>query len=206
MSDRPSPLPKCASFSGPSSALSRLTRSAQAHLKVLELDDAVRKGRFKIDGEIVVRSPPSSQHHLEGLDDSVEVNVSKAAIEPVWHLAGVAERFGIDERDLRRALFEETGGMFPELQTRPDLKLFLPPVGGATVYVGLLVWLACANCELSCRSSDRHATCPTSRRRSPFEFMTNATGAMSSAAISVPADRICCMASKKPSRRRRRAA
>lgn len=36
---------------------------------------------------------------------------------------------------LRRALFEETGGMYPELITRPDIKVFLPPIGGLTVYI-----------------------------------------------------------------------
>jgi hypothetical protein len=37
--------------------------------------------------------------------------------------------------DLRRALFEETGGMYPELVTRSDLEVFLPPIGGQTLYV-----------------------------------------------------------------------
>ena len=36
---------------------------------------------------------------------------------------------------LRRALFEQTGGMFPELVTRLDLQVFLPPTGGTTVYL-----------------------------------------------------------------------
>ena len=39
--------------------------------------------------------------------------VTKAAIEPVWYLPGVAQRFGCSETDLRRVLFEETGGMYP---------------------------------------------------------------------------------------------
>jgi GTP cyclohydrolase II len=39
------------------------------------------------------------------------------------------------ENFLRRALFEETGGMYPELVTRPDIKVFLPPIGGMTVYI-----------------------------------------------------------------------
>src|ERR671939_14639 len=64
-----------------------------------------------------------------------EVRVTKAAIDPVWHLPGLAERFGIAEHELRRTLFEETGGMFPELVTRPDLEVFLPPIGGTTVYL-----------------------------------------------------------------------
>ena len=32
-------------------------------------------------------------------------------------------------------LFEQTAGMFPELVTRPDLHVFLPPIGGITVYL-----------------------------------------------------------------------
>ena len=64
-----------------------------------------------------------------------EVRVTKAAIDPVWHLPGIAARFGVDEAELRRTLFEETGGMFPELVTRPDLEVFLPPIGGTTVYL-----------------------------------------------------------------------
>jgi GTP cyclohydrolase II len=64
-----------------------------------------------------------------------EVPVTKAATEPVWYLPGVAKRFGCTESELRRTLFEQTGGMFPELVTRGDLDVFLPPIGGQTVYV-----------------------------------------------------------------------
>ena len=45
------------------------------------------------------------------------------------------ERFGCSEGELRRTLFEQTGGMFPELVTRPDMSVFLPPIGNITVYV-----------------------------------------------------------------------
>ena len=34
--------------------------------------------------------------------------------------------FSTDEGALRRSLFENTGGSFPELITRGDIKLFLP--------------------------------------------------------------------------------
>src|SRR4029078_3054519 len=61
--------------------------------------------------------------------------VTKAAIEPVWHLPGVAHRFGCSETDLRRVLFEETGGMYPDLVTRSNLEVFLPPIGGQTIYI-----------------------------------------------------------------------
>ncbi|EEB87775.1 hypothetical protein MPER_14738, partial [Moniliophthora perniciosa FA553] len=36
---------------------------------------------------------------------------------------------------LRRSLFEDTGGMYPELITRPDIQVFLPPIGNFTVYI-----------------------------------------------------------------------
>ena len=52
----------------------------------------------------------------------------------VWHLSHVARRFQSDETELRRLLYEQTGGMFPELVTRPDLKLFLPPINGSRAW------------------------------------------------------------------------
>ncbi len=67
--------------------------------------------------------------------DGGDLVVTKAAIEPVWFLPGIAKRFGVEESLLRRTLFEQTGGMFPELVTRSDLKVFLPPIGGMTVYI-----------------------------------------------------------------------
>jgi GTP cyclohydrolase II len=61
--------------------------------------------------------------------------VTKIAIEPVWWIEGVANRFNVSNVDLRRALFEETGGMYPELVTRSDLGIFMPPIGGQTLYI-----------------------------------------------------------------------
>ncbi|TFK65709.1 hypothetical protein BDN72DRAFT_919974 [Pluteus cervinus] len=105
----------------------------KAHLKMSELDDAVRKGALSIDGKVVLKSQPPAAAGPDYM--GVEVNVSKAAVEPVWYLPGVAERFDISETLLRRALFEDTGGMYPELITRPDIKVFLPPIGNLTVYI-----------------------------------------------------------------------
>lgn len=93
----------------------------KAHINIPELQEAVAKGRLQVDGKI--------------LKERGELVVTKAAIEPVWHLPGIAKRFGVAESDLRRTLFEQTGGMFPELVTRPDLEVFLPPIGGHTVYI-----------------------------------------------------------------------
>ncbi|KAL8288808.1 hypothetical protein RB600_004309 [Gaeumannomyces tritici] len=93
----------------------------KAHMKLPELEESVRSGRLVPDGKVCLNA--------EG-----ELAVTKFAVEPVWYLPGVAERFGIDEGTLRRSLFEHTGGSYPELITRGDIKLFLPPIGGLTVY------------------------------------------------------------------------
>jgi GTP cyclohydrolase II len=53
----------------------------------------------------------------------------------VWYLPEIARRFGCTEIVLRETLFKETNMMYPELVTRPDLKVFLPPIGGLTIYI-----------------------------------------------------------------------
>ncbi|KAF9570737.1 Uracil-regulated protein 1 [Mortierella alpina] len=94
----------------------------RAHMIVPEVQAALSSGEMKVDGKVIV-------------NESGELNVHKAAVDPVWYLPGVAERLKVDEDHLRRSLFENTGGMYPELITRPDLKVFLPPIGGLTVYI-----------------------------------------------------------------------
>ncbi|KAK2029452.1 GTP cyclohydrolase II [Colletotrichum zoysiae] len=93
----------------------------KAHMKLPELEESVKNGRLVPDGKVC-------------LNNLGELAVTKFAVEPVWYLPGVAERFGIDEGALRRSLFEHTGGSYPELITRNDIKVFLPPIGGLTVY------------------------------------------------------------------------
>jgi GTP cyclohydrolase II len=113
----------------------------KARLTVPELSHAVRLEELRPDDRIVT---PTG-----------EVNCTKVAIEPVWYLPGVAERCGVTETSLRRHLFEQTGGMFPELVTRPDLKVFLPPIGGLTCYIfGDVLTLADPAKELACRVHD----------------------------------------------------
>jgi GTP cyclohydrolase II len=93
----------------------------KAHVLLPEVIDAVQKGRLQPDGRLLTPGGAAV--------------VTKVAVEPVWYLPGVARRFGCSEADLRRVLFEETGGMYPELVTRSDLEVFLPPIGGQTVYI-----------------------------------------------------------------------
>ena len=113
----------------------------RARLQLGEIGEAIAAGRLKVDGQIV--------------HDSGDVAVTKAAIDPVWYLPGIAERFGVTETALRRTLFEQTGGMYADLVTRPDIKVFLPPIGGITLYIfGDPAAIADPNRRLTCRVHD----------------------------------------------------
>ena len=57
----------------------------RAHINMPEFSDAIAAGRLKPDGHI--------------LRDNGEVLVTKAAIDPVWYLPGIAERFAVDESE-----------------------------------------------------------------------------------------------------------
>jgi len=113
----------------------------KARLDLHEMQSAVAAGRLKADGDIV---------HQNG-----SIAVAKIAIEPVWYLPGIAQRFGCAETLLRRTLFEQTAGMFPELVTRPDMQVFLPPIGGTTIYLfGDVAKLSDTRTKITCRVHD----------------------------------------------------
>ncbi|KAI8293786.1 putative GTP cyclohydrolase URC1 [Colletotrichum sp. SAR11_59] len=54
----------------------------KAHMKLPELEESVRTGRLVPDGKVCI-------------NNLGELAVTKFAVEPVWYLPGVAERFGI---------------------------------------------------------------------------------------------------------------
>src|SRR5271168_3378963 len=113
----------------------------RARLDLPEMRAALKAKRLKNDGEVV--------------HDNGSISVVKIAIDPVWYLPGIAERFGTTENSLRRVLFEQTAGMFPELVTRPDLQVFLPPIGGATIYLfGDVDKLNNPRTQITCRVHD----------------------------------------------------
>src|SRR5437879_4546953 len=66
----------------------------KARIDLPEIHEAIAKGRLKVDGKII--------------HESGDVAVTKAAIDPVWYLPGIAQRFEVDETQLRRTLFEQT--------------------------------------------------------------------------------------------------
>jgi GTP cyclohydrolase II len=113
----------------------------RARLDLVEMRDALRAGRLRADGEV--------------MREGGSLSVVKVALDPIWHLPGIAERFGTSETTLRRSLFEQTAGMFPELVTRSDLQVFLPPVGGITVYLlGDIGKLTDPRTRVTCRVHD----------------------------------------------------
>lgn len=113
----------------------------KAHIDLPECREAVATGRLKADGKILLASGQSI--------------CSKAAIEPVWYLPEIARRFQTTESNLRRSLFRMTNGMYPELITRPDIKIFLPPIGGLTIYIwGDPETIPDEDIELTCRVHD----------------------------------------------------
>lgn len=113
----------------------------KAHVHLPEIKQAIAFQRLQVDGRLLLEDASAA--------------VTKIAVEPVWWLPGVARRFGVAEADLRRALFEETGGMYPELVTRSDLEVFLPPIGGQTLYVfGRIADLADPSVTLTARVHD----------------------------------------------------
>jgi GTP cyclohydrolase II len=113
----------------------------KARLTLPEIQGRLAAGHLKADGEIMKATG--------------DIAVTKIAVDPVWHLPGIAHRFGTSETNLRRQLFEQTGGMFPELVTRPDLTVFMPPIGGLTAYViGDAAKLASGRHRVACRVHD----------------------------------------------------
>ncbi|MEZ5775406.1 MAG: GTP cyclohydrolase II [Hyphomicrobiaceae bacterium] len=113
----------------------------RARIALPEMREAIAAGRIRTDNRVLL---PTG-----------EANVTKAAIEPVWYLPGIAARLGVKEADLRRKLFEHTGAMFSELITRPDRKVFLPPIGNITLYIfGEIERLWDRRGEVACRVHD----------------------------------------------------
>ncbi|TFK34391.1 GTP cyclohydrolase N terminal-domain-containing protein [Crucibulum laeve] len=109
----------------------------KAHLIMSELDNAARKGELKVDGSIVLQSRQIrredgsvNEKAFAGVEVATIVVLGDASTINVLLLVVLLSEFL-----LHRALFEDTGGMYPKLITHPEVKVFLPPIGGLTVYI-----------------------------------------------------------------------
>ena len=116
------------------------SRVTKAHVMLPEIADAIAKGRLRPDGRVLLPSGAAL--------------VTKAAVEPVWHLPGSRSDSGAARGILRRVLFEETGGMYPELVTRSDLKSSCPDRGQTLYIFGDARDLADPAVELTARVHD----------------------------------------------------
>ena len=99
----------------------------RARITTPELRPLLADGTLRPDGEVLLGNG--------------EIRVTKAAIDPVWHLPGLATRFGVAEADLRRF-----GSAITELQQRVG-DYFAPAQGGrfASPHVAAaLAWLESA--------------------------------------------------------------
>jgi hypothetical protein len=76
----------------------------KAHMRIPEIEDAVKSGRLPVDGKIII-------------NQQGDIKVTKAAVEPVWYLPGVAARFGVEESVLRRAILYVPGHFFERLRS-----------------------------------------------------------------------------------------
>ena len=111
------------------------------HLDIPEIRQLHAAGRLRSDGRV--------------LTDRGDIAVTKIAIEPVWYLPGIAARLDVAETVLRHAMMEAGGGTCPDLVDRPDLPLFLPPIGGTSVYLmGDPARLGQPDTRVACRIHD----------------------------------------------------
>lgn len=92
----------------------------QAHLSIPEVEKAMTEGQLKPDGKVLTWAG--------------KIVVTKAYIDQVWHLPGVAKRLGLSEQHLRETLYSETG-QYKDLIDRTDLDVFVPPIAGTSVYI-----------------------------------------------------------------------
>merc|ERR1719300_1072811 len=92
--------------------------ATHANLNIPEITERIVKGMLKIDGKIIQK------------DGSIRV--SKVALHYAWNIPGLAKRLGLSEPDFRECLHKYSQN---NLLLEPDINVYLPPVGGMTVYV-----------------------------------------------------------------------
>ena len=104
-----------------------------ASIRPREIRDAVLARRLKPDGEVLIREETKRKGKRPIV--TYACPVTEIAIDPVWNLPEMAQRLGIGDLDLRRSLVEQSGGMYPDLVTRREIPIFLPPNGQTIVVI-----------------------------------------------------------------------
>ncbi|KAK1748821.1 GTP cyclohydrolase 2 [Skeletonema marinoi] len=112
----------------------------KAHIDLPETREAVAAGRLIPDGKILM---PNGQ-----------VLLARQQLS----LCGICQKLrgGLDvQRPCETVHLSNDNGMYPELITRPDIKIFLPPIGGLTIYIwGDPDTIPDEDIELTCRVHD----------------------------------------------------
>ena len=91
----------------------------KARLDLHEMQAAIASGQLKTDGKVV--------------DANGSIAVVKAAIDPVWYLPGVAQRFGVTEGELAAHAFRADRRHVSRVGNASRVHVFLPPIGGMTL-------------------------------------------------------------------------
>ena len=129
--------------------------SCEAWLQVPEIEIAIQQGHLEVDGHVL--RPHRDEQLAPSAPGQHQIKVWQISIDPVWYLPGVADRLQVSEQKLRHALCEGTG--VQDLIQRPDVPVFLPPVGGSTLYIvgdrnTLSTGPVCVRVHDECNSSD----------------------------------------------------
>lgn len=106
-------------------------------------------------GEIKLESADDPNSVVYEQDGRINVRTHKLRIDPVWHLPGIAKRFGVSESDLRESLHEAyVGG--EEILEIGNKEVLLPPMDGHLVLIiGDPTKLGDENVEHTARWHDR---------------------------------------------------
>ena len=112
----------------------------KARLNMPEILGAMSAKRLKADGTV--------------LHQSGDISVTKVAVDPLVS-AGRRRPIGTSEGEFRRTCSSRRAACFPGLVTRPDMNVFLPPIGNITVYImGDVAGLGDDKRRIACRVHD----------------------------------------------------
>jgi GTP cyclohydrolase II len=88
----------------------------------------------------------------EIVNEDFSINITKIGIEQIWHIGGIAKRLMLDEKLLRKKLYDYCND---EKILNQKNNIYIPPIGGHTIYIiGNVEKLKDPNVNISLRSHD----------------------------------------------------